>query len=290
VSPPLAPHHRAHLLAGGLTDETITSAGLFSIEGDGPRFGLPPGLTGIAFPYAGTEVRIDGRCMPLHRMRVDEACRRSPERKYESPAKSRLQEGLPFHIYVPPGVAELRKRTDALIWITEGEKKALALTQHDQPCLGLPGVFLFTDPLDEAPHAERRLHPDLRRWHWRDRIVFVCFDADRLDNEQVALAHERLCARLAAEGARVRVVTLPEGPGVDDYLVRHGPEGLWGLVERSAAWLPEAWRIERISPGAPATVAWAQLEAMRPFARRLDPTTLELVPERPAWSLSRPSC
>lgn len=141
------------------------------------------------------------------------------------------------------------------------------------------GVFLFTDPLDDAPHDERRLHPDLRRWHWRDRVVFVCFDADRLDNEQVALAHERLCAKLSAEGARVRVVNVPDGPGVDDHLVRHGAGALAALVDSAAAWLPEAWRVQRIAPDAPPAVAWAQLDAMRLLTRRLDAATLEAVVE-----------
>jgi hypothetical protein len=275
----LLPLHRDHLHAGGLTDATIDAARLFSIDYDGPRYGLPARLSGVAFPYLDTEVRIDGRRMPLHRMRVDEACRRSPDRKYESPPKARIEDGLPFHVYVPPGVADHRKRTDAAVWITEGEKKALALTQHGQPCLGLPGVFLFTDPLHEVPHDERRLHPDLRRWHWRDRVVFVCFDADRLDNEQVAPAHERLCAKLSAEGARVRVVTVPDGPGVDDHLVRHGAGALAALIDGAVAWLPEVWRIQRIATDAPPTVAWAQLDAMRPFTRRLDPATLESVVE-----------
>ena len=282
LTPPgrtLLPRHRDHLHAGGLTDATIAAAGLFSIDGDGPRYGLPARLSGVAFPYLDTEVRIDGRRMPLHRMRVDETCRRSPDRKYESPPKARLEDGLPFHVYVPPGVGDLRKRTDAAAWITEGEKKALVLTQHGRPCLGLPGVFLFTDPLDDAPHDERRLHPDLRRWHWRDRVVFVCFDADRLDNEQVALAHERLCAKLSAEGARVRVVTVPDGPGVDDHLVRHGAHAIDALTEHATAWLPEVWRVQRIAKDAPPAVAWAQLDAMRPLTRRLDAATLEAVVE-----------
>lgn len=48
---PLLPHHREHLRAGGLTDETVAAAGLFSVSGEGARLGLPAGLTGIAFPY-----------------------------------------------------------------------------------------------------------------------------------------------------------------------------------------------------------------------------------------------
>ncbi len=276
----LLPHHREHLRAGGLTDATIAAAGLFSVTGDGAGLGLPAGLTGIAFPYPGTEVRIGGRRLALHRLRVDEACRRSPDRKYESPPKARLEDALPFHVYVPPGVADLRKRTVAAVWITEGEKKALVLTQHGRPCLGLPGVFLFTDPRDDAPHEARRLHPDLRRWHWRDRVVFVCFDADRLDNEQVALAHERLSTRLAAEGARVRVVTVPDGPGVDDHLVTRGTQALEALADAAQPWLPEAWRVERLAPDAPPAVAWAQLDAMRPMTRRLDPATLEALVAR----------
>jgi hypothetical protein len=38
--------------------------------------------------------------------------------------------------------------------------------------------------------------------------------------------------------------------------------------------------VERIAPDRPATVAWAQLDAIRPLARRLDPATLEALVER----------
>ena len=253
---PLWPEHRAHLRGSGLSDDTIQAAGLFSLpEAEAHALGFARGVRGLCFPYAGCTVTVDGRQVPYTRVRVDRP--REPGRRYENPLKARITAGLPFHPYLPPGVAALAKDARQPVVLTEGEKKALALTQRGWPAIGLPGVFLFTDPTSDLPHARRPLHPDLRRWAWRNREVRVCFDSDRLDKDGVGLGCERLCRALTAEGALVRVVTLPRLPdlaktGADDLLVHRGPEALAAALDAAEPWRPAAWLVDRLPVGLPA--------------------------------------
>ncbi len=199
---PLRPDHREHLRGSGLSDETLRRAGICSLdERAAYALGYPAGLRGIGFPYLGTEVQVDGRPVPYTRLRVDPDRQREPGRKYENPLGHRLQKGLTYYPYGPPGVEALRKRADQPILITEGEKKTLKLTQDGWPTIGLPGVFLFADPGSSKKPAKKPLHPELRRWRLRGREVLVCFDSDRTAKEGVGLAHERLCSGLTRLGA-----------------------------------------------------------------------------------------
>ena len=249
----LRTEHRAHLHRSGLSDDTVGAAGLHSVsEADAQALGYARGVGGLCFPYPGCTITVDGRRVPFTRIRVDRP--RHPGRRYENPLKARISEGLPFHPYLPPGVAELTKDPRRPVVVTEGEKKALALTQQGWPAIGLPGVFLFTDPTADLPPARKPLHADLRRWAWRGREVRVCFDSDRLEKDGVGLACERLCRLLTAEGAEVRVVTLPALPelaktGADDLLVLRGHDALSAAMDAAEPWRPGAWLVDRVPAG-----------------------------------------
>lgn len=264
----LSPAHRAHLRQSGLSDATVAAAGLFSVTPDeAAALGFARGVEGLCFPYPGCAVTVAGRQVPYTRIRVDRP--REPGRRYENPLKARIDQGLPFHPYVAVAVAALSKDPRAPVVVTEGEKKALTLTQEGWPAIGLPGVFLFTDPASDRPHARRPLHPDLRRWAWRGREVRVCFDSDRLNKDGVGLACERLCAALTRAGALVRVVRLPALPeldktGADDLLARRGPGALRAAMEAAEPWRPGAWLIDRVPDGLPVAtlpVALSDLQA-----------------------------
>ena len=145
--PPLHEHHRTHLQESGLSDETIVRAGLRSIDArEAQAHGYARGVAGLLIPYHHTSIRVRGRDLPYTRLRVEPELRRSPGQKYESPLKQRIQAGLNFHIYMPPGVDQLRRDRARPILVTEGEKKALKLTQEGLPALGLGGVWMFADP------------------------------------------------------------------------------------------------------------------------------------------------
>ncbi len=251
----LLPEHRAHLQTSGLSDETIAEASIMSVDEKQARMlGYAKGIRGIAIPYPDTRLVIDGRPVPYTRLRVDEDVRRKPGLKYENVLSKRIEEGLSHYPYVPPGVEAIRKDARQPVFITEGEKKALKMTQETWPTIGLPGVFMFTDPTSKREPGDKPLHPELRRWRWRGRIVLVCFDSDRLEKNSVALAHERLCAALTREGAVVRVVNVFNLPGLDktgadDFLVRSGQEAFRVLVEQARGWEPFAHLVEMLPVG-----------------------------------------
>ncbi len=269
----LRPEHREHLRSSGLSDETLRRAGICSLdERAAYALGYPAGLRGIGFPYLGAEVQVDGRPVPYTRLRVDPDRRREPGRKYENPLGHRLQKGLTYYPYVPPGVEALRKRADQAILITEGEKKALKLTQEGWPTIGLPGVFLFADPGSSKAPPKKPLHPELRRWRLRGREVLVCFDSDRTAKEGVGLAHERLCSGLTRLGAVVRVVDLPrldghEKTGADDFLVARGRAAFAELVDAARAWEPYVWLVDLVPAGTAIGALAVALEPARAWLR-----------------------
>ncbi len=266
---PLLDSHREHLRSSGLSDETLAAAGICSLDAEESKaLGYPPGLTGIGFPYPGTQVVVKGHSVPYTRLRVDENCRRSPGQKYENPLRSRLDEGLTFYPYIPPGVEQLCKDAKRAIFITEGEKKALKMTQEGFAAIGLPGVFMFVDPTSKKKPASKPLHPDLKRWRLRKRTVYVCFDSDRTEKESVALAHERLCALLTKAGAEVRVVVVPQLPdtdktGADDFLVAQGAEAFQALVDAAQPWRPLVWMLELLPEALPAAAVGTAMERYR---------------------------
>lgn len=129
--------------------------------------------------------------------------------KYETPGSSRAV--LDVHPAMRSRVAGHSEGED--LWLTEGIKKADALTSRDLPTIGVIGVWNFQrdgEPLacwDHVALAGRR--------------VYVVYDNDVVCKEGVQLALGRLVAMLEARGAgEVLVVYLPAGElkGVDDYL------------------------------------------------------------------------
>ena len=127
----LRAEHREHLRTSGLLDESVKAAGICSVDAkQAEALGYPAGLTGLCIPYRGTTVKVGDRSVPYTRLRVDPAKVRQPGQKYENPLKSRLKEGLTFYPYVAEEVDRLRKDVSQPVFVTEGEKKALKMTQE----------------------------------------------------------------------------------------------------------------------------------------------------------------
>jgi putative DNA primase/helicase len=127
---------------------------------------------------------------------------------------------------VPP-IRDVSRR----LWITEGVKKADALTSRGQVTVALAGVYNW-----------RNVHASLGDWEdvaIRGREVIVCFDADAAVKAAVAQAMARLGKWLVHKGAaRVRYLVVPgmvEGSatkGVDDWFAAGGTlEGLERAME-----------------------------------------------------------
>jgi hypothetical protein len=268
----LRAEHREHLRSSGLSDETIAAARLMSVNPEqARRLGYASGLSGIAFPYPGTEIVVDGESHAYTRLRVDAERARAEGRRYENPLRACIEQGLTYYPYVPEAVAVLRKDPSQPVFVTEGEKKALKLGQEGFPAIGLPGVHMFADPESRKAPGDKPLHPDLARWAWRGRTVFVCFDSDRTEKEGVALACERLCTALTREGAVVRVAELPRLPGqaktgADDFLVACGPVAFAEIIEGACPWRPFSWIVDLV----PRTLPAEALEvALGPLKRHL---------------------
>ena len=137
--------------------------------------------------------------------------------KYETPGGSNVI------LDVHPRMREEVRAGDGDLWITEGIKKADALTGRGLPTVGLIGVWGWCVP-KAKPHRLRSCwdHVDLK-----DRRAFVVYDSDVMTKQNVQDALEQLILRLEERGAEVRVCYLPDGQdgtkvGVDDYLVSGG--------------------------------------------------------------------
>ena len=116
--------------------------------------------------------------------------------------------------------------------IVEGEKKATALCCVGIPAVAVGGVFNYAD--GSVP-----LHPEIAAIIERCDDVFVVFDSDAAENDQIQLAEWRLAGQIALAGARAHVVRIPPSgdakQGADDYLVEHGAAALNDLILNTPA-------------------------------------------------------
>ena len=222
------PHHRAELHRSGLTDETISAAGIYSEDSlvkvkallDCKSF-LQRCLPAIVFPFTDAQGRNGYHRLKPDHPRLDGKARKP--RKYESPR------GQPNQAYIPPGVADLLADASRELLLTEGEKKALASTQAGFPCIGLVGVNGF------KPKNRAALLPALESIAWKGRSVFIAFDSDVTSNADVQAAESQLAALLKSRGAIVKVVRLPDGePGADGKPVKVGLDDFLVGCESSA--------------------------------------------------------
>lgn len=241
--PPVSGSDLANLRASGLTDRTILANGVRT-EYDGAKLAAmlnrPRGSnlclgSGLVFPYrdlAGT-VNCFARVRPLMpRVRDGKAI------KYEQPKDT------PMRAYFPAESLEKLRDATKPIALTEGEKKALALSQldlsppFDLASIGLGGVWCGCRKNAAGGHD---LIDDLNAITWTDRDVYIVFDYDQkaTTRRDVDSARRRLAKALREAGAReIYNVELPAGPegakqGVDDFLLANGTEAFQQLVEQA---------------------------------------------------------
>ncbi len=216
----------AELRDSGLTDATIRANRLRTeYDADAISSTLGHGAVdgpALVFPYHDSEGNDSGfaRIKPHIPRELN-----GKLHKYEHP------KGEPNHAYFPVGSLGAINDGTCPLFITEGEKKALALSQHGFPAIGLGGV--------DSWGKNGQLIDDLRSIPWSERSVYVCFDHDAKAKTQqnVNGAIHRLSKALHAEGANVLVVHLPPPrsgkQGVDDFLVLNGAAEFQKLVERA---------------------------------------------------------
>jgi hypothetical protein len=205
----------ANLRASGLTDETIRRNMLRSYNG------------ALDFPYRDIYGHVgDFRRRRLHRPLIGKDGKAI---KYVQPKRS------PLRAYFPEASLKLLRDGTSDVYITEGEKKALALSQLGLAAIGIGGMW------GGCKKGSAELINDLAEVPWRDRAVFLVFDYDAKAStrREADAARTRLAGALKVAGAgEVYSVTLPPGPnggkcGVDDYLVAHGGEAFLHLVDKA---------------------------------------------------------
>jgi hypothetical protein len=233
--PLLLPKHLKDLRSSGLSDAQISACRFYSEKAPGRvsdilRWGKPASKLGhcLVIPFLGP----DGEPTGYARVKPDYPRKDSVGKpvKYESPV------GLPNSAYFPPHTRAALAEAGAPLLLTEGEKKAASADQEGFACVGLVGVWGWTKKKeDDRP---RELIDDLGAVAWEGREVFLVFDSDLATNPNVRWAEYHLAQALGEKGATVKVVRLPAGEGgakvgLDDFLVKHGPEALRGLLAQA---------------------------------------------------------
>jgi hypothetical protein len=225
----LKSHHRKDLKNSGLSDDTITVAGVRSVSRDKAKadLGFDPGSDCMAFDYSSaTGKLLTTRYKPDVPMEV----------VGNRPAKYLTPKGGGNHIYVPNNFnRNIFEDVTKPLMYCEGEKKALAGNQEGFPAVALAGVWCFRE---KDAKGQSRPIADLDLIVLKGRTVYVVFDSDAVTNPSVRMAEKALAEELESRGAFVLVVRLSGGKdgakvGLDDYLLAYGAEAFKSLLEEA---------------------------------------------------------
>lgn len=224
--------HLADLKNSGLTDETITKAGFQSIrDADCEKvLGFPIGCCGLYIPYPRTA---NGVTPAFARIKPDKPFKDASGR----PAKYLTSKNGGNRLYIPPIYTDedLRNVNKPII-LTEGEKKALKGAQD------LPGfVVIAVGGVWNFKTKDKAIIDDFRRFNFKNRQTYICYDSDVVTKYQVQDAEKALAVQLDRLEAEVSICRLPseggEKVGLDDYLIKHSPETFSAdILEHALVW------------------------------------------------------
>lgn len=227
----LAPKHLADLRKSSLTDATIAACAFESVRPHDIK------LAGVESAYEIPYHNIDGSQNCANRLKLFPPIidKDGHKRKYHQQASTDPQ------LYLPPLLNWQKIASDPQqsIVITEGEKKAAALSQWGIPTIGAAGVWSWGQQLDTG---QRLVIPTLDLFVWKDRPVEITPDSDlwRPEKQQGLQGFYALAMELVSRGAHVVVVRLTEAGqgkvGLDDFLVQHPADWqrLFPMLERIA--------------------------------------------------------
>lgn len=116
------------------------------------------------------------------------------------------------------------------IMVTEGELKAAAAAKAGISCFALGGVWSW-----RSTERNMTFLPELERFDWQRRQVYLAFDSDMRRNSKVADALAAFAEALAERGADPCVLPVPDLPGLektglDDLVLAEGASALWDLL------------------------------------------------------------
>jgi AAA domain/Domain of unknown function (DUF3854) len=223
--PNLSPPHLNALLKRGMDAQTMQQAGLYSATRDDARQIVNnPKIESAALviPFLHPETG----AVRLRRVRPD-----TPAIIDGKPAKYLSPRGAGNFLYFPPQFAERLRQQPDMLYITEGEFKALIAWQYGFNCLGLIGVWGWRE---KSATKQSRPIADLDLIDWQDRVVCLVFDSDLATNPEVKRARQALAKELYHRGAGEIYGAFPpsemgEKVGFDDFLVKHGREAFFVL-------------------------------------------------------------
>lgn len=205
----LHPDHIQDLRKSGLSDEMIQEAKIYSV---------PP--KDINKKLGFNDLKIESvLCFPYPG--CDGFERYKPFPSLDGKPKYLQKKGTGNHLYIPERVRPVLSDPIVPLCITEGEKKTLKAVQEGLNCIGLGGLWNWSDGSEE-----KNLIPDFGEINFEKRSVLLVPDNDWKQpdrhGEQKNLweAVHELTYRLIDRGAKVYVVELPDSPlkGLDDYL------------------------------------------------------------------------
>jgi len=167
------------------------------------------------------------------------------------PGKYRQKKGTGVFAYFPPNLPEelpswsrIIRDTSVALHITEGEFKAAKACKEGVPCVAIGGVWSW----QSKPRGIGFL-PELEKIDWRKRTVYLTFDSDAMENDNVSQALSALAEALLQRGAFPFIVSLPpnhEGykVGLDDYLIEYSAKDYRDLCKNSPPYASAAalWR------------------------------------------------
>lgn len=236
----LSEAHIADLKKSGISDSTIESARAdgwlwtaTASETASLGYGTADYPVGeaLAFEYVGVQP-------PLTRIKptilYQPPWKEKPQ-KYLSPSSKVYPAGS--RLYIPANLdRSILENTAVPLFITEGEKKAIKMTQDGYPCVALAGVSNwvrkprdeFGDPLKDELGCNLPSEPiqDLGLINWEARRTYIIFDSDASFNEAVRNEEGKLADELGNRFADVFVVRLPTPTGSEaDQFGLHGKYG-----------------------------------------------------------------
>jgi len=205
----LAQIHLQDLRKSGLSDETVLKAEIKSVPPDifKKKLGFDSGITSVyELPYDKSFSRFkaflnDGRTQYLQ---IKETGNR---------------------LYIPADVKPALSDPSIPLFITEGEKKALKACQEGLFCIGLSGLWNWSN-------GTKELIPDFDLIACKDRHIYITPDNDWLKpnkhgyRKNLRNAVYELAEKLREREAKVFIVELPQGDlkGLDDYLCNYKVE------------------------------------------------------------------
>lgn len=208
-------------LESSTLDESDARALSFEVCEKAP-VGLPAKECGFKIPY----FDIMGHETAFYRYRYLVDAWAGSKDATKKPIRYAQPGGSGVEIYLPPTIIwhEVAKDMAEPIVITEGELKAAAACKAGFSCIGLGGVWSWRQGARIAKVLKEQIK-------WGGRDVFICYDSDALNNDQVLKAEGALARELMDWGAKPRIVRLPPIPqvgktGLDDLLFHRGVDAL----------------------------------------------------------------